>query len=95
MRQKLLEDILMYHADFVGVGLDVENVEEWMFTIPNLTMFTTFHHFVTTVYNFLQLSNHSISGDGPDFTTFTTRFHNLLQLRHHLLQPFTNSLPLL
>lgn len=43
--QELLEDILMYHDDFVGVGLDVENVEEWMFTIPNLTMFTTLGFF--------------------------------------------------
>lgn len=43
--QELLEDILMYHDDFVGVGLDVENVEEWVFTIPNLTMFTTLGFF--------------------------------------------------
>tara|TARA_R100000742_G_C4266630_1_gene84744 strand:+ start:579 stop:971 length:393 start_codon:yes stop_codon:yes gene_type:complete len=43
--QELLEDILMYHDDFVGVGLNVENVEEWVFTIPNLTMFTTLGFF--------------------------------------------------
>ena len=43
--QELLEDILMYHDDFVGIGLNVENVEEWMFTIPNLTMFTALGFF--------------------------------------------------
>jgi hypothetical protein len=43
--QELLEDILMYHDDFVGIGLNNDNVEEWMFTIPNLTMFTALGFF--------------------------------------------------
>ena len=43
--QELLEDIMMYHNDFVGVGLSQDNLEEWMFTIPNLTMFTALGFF--------------------------------------------------
>lgn len=43
--QDILEDIMMYHNDFVGVGLNKDNIEEWMFAIPNLTMFTVLGFF--------------------------------------------------
>jgi len=43
--QELLEDIMMYHNDFVGIGLNDDNLEEWMFAIPNLTMFTSLGFF--------------------------------------------------
>ena len=43
--QDILEDIMMYHNDFVGVGLNRDNIEEWMFAIPNLTMFTVLGFF--------------------------------------------------
>jgi hypothetical protein len=43
--QEILEDIMIYHNDFVGVGLNKDNVEEWIFAIPNLTMFTVLGFF--------------------------------------------------
>ena len=43
--QELLEDIMTYHNDFVGTGLKKDNLEEWMFAIPNLTMFTSLGFF--------------------------------------------------
>ncbi len=43
--QELLEDIMMYHNDFADTGLSDENLEEWAFTIPNLTMFTALGFF--------------------------------------------------
>ena len=43
--QELLEDIMMYHNDFVGIGLNDDNLEEWMFAIPNLTMVTSLGFF--------------------------------------------------
>ena len=43
--QDILEDIMMYHNDFVGVGLNKDNIEECMFAIPNLTMFTVLGFF--------------------------------------------------
>lgn len=43
--QELLEDVVMYHNDFEETGLNKDNLEEWMFTIPNLTMFTALGFF--------------------------------------------------
>tara|TARA_R100001460_G_scaffold82444_3_gene123421 strand:- start:237 stop:629 length:393 start_codon:yes stop_codon:yes gene_type:complete len=43
--QDILEDIMMYHNDFVGTGLNKDNLEEWVFAIPNLTMFTSLGFF--------------------------------------------------
>jgi hypothetical protein len=43
--QELLEDIVMYHNDFADTGLNKDNLEEWAFAIPNLTMFTALGFF--------------------------------------------------
>jgi hypothetical protein len=43
--QELLEDIITYHNDFVGTGLNKKNFEEWVFAIPNMTMFTSLGFF--------------------------------------------------
>jgi len=43
--QELLSDILLYHNDFSDFGLKDDNVSEWLFSIPNLAMFTTLGFF--------------------------------------------------
>lgn len=43
--QELLSDILMYHNDFSDFGLKDDSVSEWLFSIPNLAMFTTLGFF--------------------------------------------------
>jgi len=43
--QEILSDILMYHNDFSDFGLKVDSFSEWLFTIPNLAMFTTLGFF--------------------------------------------------
>jgi len=43
--QDILSDILMYHNDFSDFGLKDDSVSEWLFSIPNLAMFTTLGFF--------------------------------------------------
>jgi hypothetical protein len=39
--QELLDDILRYHNDFVDMPMKENNFDEWIFSIPNLCMFTS------------------------------------------------------